>query len=150
MAAPPLPFEGGCLCGRVRFQIKQAPLLSFACHCRGCQKLTSSAFSLGIMIQIDQFELTKGETVVGALHKSDARYGYCGWCKCWVTSEPRAGNGVINVRSTLIDGPLALEPFIEMWMKEKIPWASTPAKHSFDETPSLDAFPSLVSEYMQR
>ena len=38
-----LPAEGGCRCGRVRFQITVAPLLVMACHCRGCQSMTGSA-----------------------------------------------------------------------------------------------------------
>lgn len=138
---------GGCLCGRVCFQITCAPLISFACHCRGCQKLTSSAFSVAVMLPVDHFALTQGETVVGALHKPDARYGFCDWCKSWVTSEPRAANGFINVRSTLFDQPHPFEPFIEMWVKEKIPWVNTPAKHSFDKNPSLSEFPALIEEY---
>lgn len=141
------PLEGGCICDRVRFQITHAPLISFACHCRGCQKLTSSAFSLAVMVPLDHFAVTNGETVIGALRKPDGAYRFCDWCKCWITSEPTAANGIINVRSTLIDESNAFEPFIEMWVKEKVLWASTPAKYSFDEKPALSEFPALIAEY---
>lgn len=28
-----VPIEGGCRCGRVRFQIASAPIITMACHC---------------------------------------------------------------------------------------------------------------------
>ena len=37
---------GGCLCGSVRYESEAEPLLTAACHCRHCQKQTSSAFSI--------------------------------------------------------------------------------------------------------
>ncbi|TMJ34620.1 MAG: aldehyde-activating protein, partial [Alphaproteobacteria bacterium] len=45
-----LPWEGGCLCGRIRFRITAPPLLTMACHCSGCQKLSASAYSLTIAV----------------------------------------------------------------------------------------------------
>ena len=44
-----LPLEGGCLCGATRFRVSTPPLIVNACHCRDCQKLTASAFSLTIL-----------------------------------------------------------------------------------------------------
>ena len=31
-----LPAVGGCRCDRLRFTITAAPMLTSACHCRGC------------------------------------------------------------------------------------------------------------------
>jgi hypothetical protein len=30
-------FEGGCLCGAVRYRVAAEPLAALACHCRDCQ-----------------------------------------------------------------------------------------------------------------
>src|SRR3546814_9366082 len=37
---------GSCRCGGIQLEITAAPLLTMACHCVGCQKMTASAFSL--------------------------------------------------------------------------------------------------------
>ena len=37
---------GGCLCGSVRYESEAEPVLTALCHCRHCQKQTSSAFSI--------------------------------------------------------------------------------------------------------
>ena len=45
-----LPQTGGCQCGKIRYEITEAPTLVYTCHCTDCQRLTSSAFSLGIVV----------------------------------------------------------------------------------------------------
>ena len=52
-----LPQTGGCQCGKVRYEITQKPLLVYTCHCLDCQRLTSSAFSLGVVVPEAGFRL---------------------------------------------------------------------------------------------
>jgi len=44
-----LPQTGGCQCGKIRYRITEEPQLVYTCHCTDCQRLTSSAFSMGIV-----------------------------------------------------------------------------------------------------
>jgi hypothetical protein len=53
-----LPQTGGCQCGKIRYEITEAPQLVYTCHCRDCQRLTSSAFSLGIVVAESAFRLS--------------------------------------------------------------------------------------------
>ena len=54
-----LPWEGGCRCGEVRIRVTAPPILTGACHCTGCQKMTASAFSLTVTVPADGFEVTR-------------------------------------------------------------------------------------------
>ena len=45
-----LPQTGGCQCGKLRYEITEAPKLVYTCHCTDCQRLTSSAFSMGVVV----------------------------------------------------------------------------------------------------
>jgi hypothetical protein len=53
-----LPQTGGCQCGKIRYEIREVPLLVYTCHCRDCQRLTSSAFSLGVIVAEAGFRLS--------------------------------------------------------------------------------------------
>ena len=41
---------GGCLCGGVRYEGEAEPVLTAVCHCKDCQKRTSSAFSVFVVL----------------------------------------------------------------------------------------------------
>jgi hypothetical protein len=56
-----LPQTGGCQCGAVRYEITQAPIMVYTCHCTDCQRMTSSAFSLGCVLPDGAFRLVRGE-----------------------------------------------------------------------------------------
>src|SRR5438105_740225 len=53
-----LPQTGGCQCGKIRYEITEEPQSVYTCHCLDCQRLTSSAFSLGIVVAEKGFRLT--------------------------------------------------------------------------------------------
>src|SRR3546814_32330 len=67
---------GSCRCGGIQLEITAAPLLTMACHCVGCQKMTASAFSLSAAIPTQGFRVTSGEPVIGGLHGT-ARHYFC-------------------------------------------------------------------------
>jgi hypothetical protein len=56
-----LPQTGGCQCGALRYEITQAPIMVYTCHCTDCQRMTSSAFSLGCVLPGGALRLVQGE-----------------------------------------------------------------------------------------
>lgn len=146
MADWKLPWEGGCLCGDVRFRITAAPLMTMACHCTGCQKLSASAFSTSIAIPSEGFAVTQGTTVIGGLH-GPHRQNYCPRCKNWVFTNPFQMDAFVNVRASMLDEHAWFVPFIQTYTAEKLPWAWTPAVHSYDQLPPMDAYASLIEAF---
>ncbi|MDG4901210.1 MULTISPECIES: GFA family protein [unclassified Mesorhizobium] len=146
MPIPSLPAEGGCRCGRVRLRISAKPLLTMACHCTGCQKMSSSAYSLSAAIPADGFEITKGEPVIGGLHGALKHY-FCGYCMSWMFTRPEGLDWFVNLRPTMLDDPAWFTPFVETWTSEKLPWAETPALRSFAALPAFEEYDGLVAEY---
>ena len=144
-----LPAEGGCRCGRVRMRISAAPLLTMACHCRGCQRMSSSAYSLSAAIPADAFEVTRGEPVIGGLHGATRHY-FCGYCMTWMFTRPEGLDTFVNCRPMLLDDASWFSPFIETYTTTKLPFASTGAVHSFDTFPPMEAYEGLVAEYVGR
>lgn len=145
-----LPWTGGCRCGQVRFRVAAGPLITMACHCTGCQRMTSSAFSLSALFAADAFEVTEGEPVIGGLHGDDVRHFFCPHCMSWMFTRPQAVPGFVNVRSVLFDGVEGLEPYAETFTSEKLPWATTPAVVSFEQFPPEGAWGELIGGYAAR
>jgi len=73
-----LPIDGGCRCARLRIRVTEAPIMTAACHCFGCRRMSSSAFSLTAMWLASAFAVTNGEPVIGGLHGNDVRHFFCG------------------------------------------------------------------------
>lgn len=134
------------MCGGVRFEISQAPALTLACHCRGCQRLSASAYSLSEMIPIDGFRMLEGEPVLGALH-GPSRYLYCPRCLNWLFTRPAGLEAFIMVRATMLDETGDFWPFVETMTRYKLPWATTPSVLSFPELPRRDEFDEVLRTF---
>lgn len=144
-----LPWDGGCRCGKVRVRITAAPLMTMACHCTGCQTMTASAFSLSVMVPADGLTITAGEPVVGGLHGPD-RHMFCAYCMTWMFTRPSVAPHVVNVRPSVLDDHAWLVPFVETFTAEKLPWAATPAAHSFATVPAMPDYAALMADFAAR
>ncbi len=140
------PMVGGCRCGGVRFQLTAPPIFTSACHCRGCQRMSASAFSLSAAFPAEHFTLTKGEPVIGGLH-GEHRHYHCPHCKSWMFTRPHGFDNFVNVRATMLDCCEDFAPFIETGTSEKFRWASTPAKFSFEQFPPMEEFDQILAEF---
>lgn len=138
--------KGSCRCGRIEFEVRSKPLITMACHCTGCQKMTSSAFSLSSLFPSQAFSITLGEPVIGGLHGA-ARHYFCEYCMSWLFTRPEGMEDFVNVRSTMLEDSRDYKPFIETYLDEKLGWAVTGAKYSFDKYPAQEQFPRLLQEY---
>ena len=99
------PLQGGCLCGKVRYQLKAMPQTVAICHCLHCQRASGSAFSVNLLLEQGQYE-QHGETRV-FVDKGDSglpsHRHFCADCGSPVTT--RAGNlpGMVLVKAGTLD-----------------------------------------------
>lgn len=129
-----LPLTGGCVCGAVRYEIAQSPRMVYACHCTDCQRITSSAFSLGMVIAEEGFCVTGAEPrlVFGGVTESGRRKQrfVCGECGTWLFGNPRPGTqhpGLVRiVRGGTLDDTSWLRPTAHFWMRSAQKWVVVP------------------------
>jgi hypothetical protein len=143
-----LPWEGGCRCGETRVRVTRPPLITFACHCLGCQAMSASAFSLNIALPSDGLEVLLGEPVLGGIRKEHRQY-YCPSCKSWMFTRPARVDWLVNLRSSVLDEHHWSVPFIEVFTSEKLHWATTPARYSFETAPEPEAFEPLIAAFAE-
>ncbi|WP_248795556.1 GFA family protein [Pseudomonas sp. MWU13-2105] len=140
--------SGSCRCGLVTFELRARPIITTACHCTGCQKMSASAFSLSALVPAGQFVVTLGEPVIGGLHGTTRHY-FCPHCLSWLFTRPAGNEVIVGVRSSLLDNPRQFAPFIETWTREKLPWVATGAMHGFEGFPDPQDFTALTQQYAQ-
>jgi hypothetical protein len=145
-----LPWEGGCRCGQVRFRVSKPPMLTMACHCTGCQRMTSSAYSLSAAFPADGFGVIRGEPVIGGLHGAESHHYFCPHCMSWIFTRNEGLEWFVNVRATLFDETAWFEPYLETWLSEKLSWVEPAARHGFDALPPMEAFDGLIKGYAER
>lgn len=141
-----LPWEGGCRCGETRVRVTKAPYLANACHCRGCQTMSASAFSLTLTLPADGLEVIAGAPVLAGAQPQRMHYA-CPTCKTWMFTRPPEVSWIVNLRPTVLDEHGWYVPFVEFFTDEKLPWATTPAVHSFAKFPDLTAFEPLMQAF---
>jgi hypothetical protein len=141
---------GGCRCGQVRFEAKPPVLLTMACHCKGCQRMTASAFSLSEMYAGANFELLSGSPVQDGMKASSVHY-VCPECSCWVYTKVSSTIGDFNnVRATMFDDVDQSPPFLETCSAEKLEWVEIGATHRYEKFPPHEKFGGLIQEFMAR
>jgi hypothetical protein len=83
-----IPFNGGCVCGAIRYECSAEPIMMFKCHCRDCQQVTGGGCVPGLLVPASAFRLTKGQlryhftpSAAGGKHKR----GFCAECGSRIT-----------------------------------------------------------------
>ena len=67
-------YEGGCLCGAVRFVGIGAPKGVFWCHCQSCRRHSGAPVSVFVGFELGAYTVTKGEiTKIQVVPGYDAR-----------------------------------------------------------------------------
>jgi len=129
------PLAGACACGKVRFRLEAAPIITHACHCRYCQKASASAFGVNLMIETTHVTVLEGapEAAVGLRGWTAMR---CPDCETSVWSHhPHLGSAIALIGVGLLDEGERLTPEAHYFTRSKHPWIQLP--------PGVPAFETL-------
>ncbi len=67
--------EGGCPCGAIRYRLLRALVALYSCHCKDCQKQSSSAFGLSMWMERDAIEFSGSKPRI--FHTLGGDQSYC-------------------------------------------------------------------------
>ena len=121
------PMSGGCQCGKVRFRMESAPIITHCCHCRSCQKVSGSALRINALIEADRLTIIDGEPELyqGAESQKALQCPACRFA-LW-TFHPNMGEKVAFVEVGLLDEGECLPPEAHYFIRSKHPWVTLPA-----------------------
>ena len=137
-----LPAKGSCQCGNVTYRVTSEPLATVACHCRDCQKLSTSAFSVSMLLTRDGFEILSGElsswerpTEAGGV----ALCWFCPVCSNRIYHENPALPQIIRLKPGTLDDTSQIKPQAHVWTCREQSWL-----HNWSDLPRFDTQPDMA------
>src|SRR5665213_1547156 len=123
-------YEGGCLCGKLRFRVARAALESGYCHCRMCQKNSGAPVVAWTTFATAGFSWLAGTP---GRYQSSARAErlFCADSGTYLVFHNAAPPAEISINTASFDDPSAFPPRMHIYAASRIPWFRTA-----DELPS--------------
>lgn len=122
--------RGGCQCGALRYEVDLSRVLTlYCCHCRECQKQSSSGFGMSMVVPAAAFRVIQG-TATGWARRADSGRKvegfHCPTCGSRVYHSSSRGEGFVNFRAGSLDDTSGLRPVGHLWTDSKQPWMPLP------------------------
>ena len=145
----PAPYDGGCICGAIRYRVGEEPLTLYACHCTDCQRHSGTSFVLSMFVRRRALEVVRGtpRSYEFAVDGGPTRRGkFCDACSTRLWGEPIKLPDVVVIRPGTLDDTRWLEPVAHIWTRSAQPWVSLPNdtlnfECQFDDpTPLIEAW----------
>jgi len=145
--------QGGCHCGKVRFQTEFDPLLVYQCNCQRCRRMggTVSVFTvygkeeLEINGHIHEFVTSGGSGL-------PVHYFSCVNCATRVYITPEFLDGFQLIPLGTFDDSLQFEPKMEIFTNYKVTWIRDNGclKESFEESAVIERIGAMMENLDQR
>ncbi|TFG95676.1 MAG: GFA family protein [Myxococcales bacterium] len=121
-------YQGGCLCGAIRFASQAAPVATGYCHCRVCQRTSGAPVLPWGSFPVASFAYLRGKPSVYR-SSSHGQREFCTICGSQLAYRESAGALTVDVNLASLDHPDALEPRCHIWTGSRIRWFDTTDAH---------------------
>lgn len=129
-------YTGGCLCGKVRFEVVGCIHNIVYCHCSRCRKAQGSAFATNGIVAADDFRITAGEDSLTGFESTPGQTRFfCGTCGSPIMSKSDFSPGQVRVRLGTFDSDIDERPVAHIFATSKANW-----EEITDELPQYDGY----------
>ena len=108
-------FEGGCLCGAIRFIATGQPKEVYWCHCQSCRRHSGAPVSVFVAFEHAAYTVTKGE-----ITKFDSSPGRTR--RSTLTCESARLSTETHFHVGAFDDAARLQPTRHVFPGERLPW----------------------------
>ena len=130
-----MAISGGCLCGRLRYRLKEVPAMAVNCHCSMCRKHSGAAFLSYAVVPNADLRL-EGEGLVAFRSSPEALRSNCGTCGCPLTFTFDADPDHTWITIGSFDNPSLIAPAENWFVQDKVDWVMIdPALRNFPGGP---------------
>src|ERR1700746_1065002 len=113
-------FEGGCLCGAVRFVATGQPKGVAWCHCESCRKHSGAPVSVFVAYERAAYTVTKGEIDKFESTPWKTERGFCARCGSTLTCETVGLPTLTDFHVGAFDHPELFHPARHIFPEERL------------------------------
>jgi hypothetical protein len=119
-----LPITGGCLCGKVRYEISAQPISTANCHCRTCQKSVGAPHLAIMIVPTSSFTVTGNykEFITVAASGNAMHRAFCPECGTSLFVRNSGFPEVRPISAVTLDDPSIYKPEKDIWVSDAQPW----------------------------
>lgn len=116
-------YIGGCLCGKVRYEIDGEIKDIIYCHCSQCRKAQGTAFATNGNVSVDAFNYIAGENELTSYESTPGQTKYfCRHCGSPIISKNRSVPDKVRVRLGTIETDIVERPAAHIFVTSKANW----------------------------
>jgi len=122
------PIKGACQCGGVTYELLEPPLMVAACHCKECQKLSTSAFSITAMVtaQSVKFSGSMQDWSRAADSGNVSAAKFCPSCGNRIYHYDPNEPDKLKLKPSNLSDTSIINPTVHIWVSEKQDWFNIP------------------------
>lgn len=117
-------YNGGCLCGAVRYECNAEPIFMGNCHCRDCQKASGSAYEAAIGVPAPALKITGNVKYFDS--KADSgnmvSRGFCPECGSRLFGKSSGMAQLAIIMAASLDDPKQFQPGMDVYTSSAQPW----------------------------
>jgi hypothetical protein len=123
-----LPLTGGCLCGRVRFELDEPPVSAGYCHCTRCQHRTGTGSSASARINGAAFRIVAGDDLLKGWRHPDGGFEkfFCVDCGGHLFSRNPDDHAQTGIRMAAFDDDPGVRPSWRAFTNYAAAWEPIP------------------------
>ncbi|MDB4838135.1 GFA family protein [Marinomonas sp.] len=132
------PIKGACQCGQVTYELLEAPQMIAVCHCKECQKLSTSAFSITAMVNTSSIRfkgaMSDWKRMADSGKVSAAKF--CPDCGNRIYHYNPSAPDTLKLKPSNLSDTRIIQPTVHVWVSEKQDWYTIPeGVKVFDKQP---------------
>ena len=119
-----MSFDGGCLCGAIRYRIERRFLNAMHCYCGMCRKAHGTAFSTHVVVRPQQLRwLEDGEERLAAYASSAIGWRkFCPACGTHLLVHGQTGDDTLSIPLGTVDGDPPATILGHMFVADLVGW----------------------------
>lgn len=114
-------YEGGCLCGAIRFRSTEAPVRCVICHCKDCRKHSGAPCLSFVHFPLEAFTWVSGRPKRFRSSRYAER-GFCPDCGSTLSMHEEVLGDRVQVTLGSLDNPERVTPDDHVWTDSRLSW----------------------------